>query len=60
MNEQWQGSVDILIHNAGSIINKPFAEITAQELMSVYQTNVFGVFQLNQRLVGKCQKKDMS
>ncbi|MGO1585870.1 SDR family NAD(P)-dependent oxidoreductase [Mesonia sp.] len=57
VNEQWQGSVDILIHNAGSIINKPFAEITAQELMSVYQTNVFGVFQLNQRLVGKMPKE---
>ncbi|MDQ7917345.1 SDR family oxidoreductase [Mesonia sp. MT50] len=57
VNEQWQGSVDILIHNAGSIINKPFAEITAQELMSVYQTNVFGVFQLNQRLMGKMPKE---
>jgi len=57
VDEQWKGSVDILIHNAGSLINKPFAEITAQELMTVYQTNVFGVFQLNQRLVSKMPKE---
>ncbi|MDT0294009.1 SDR family NAD(P)-dependent oxidoreductase [Mesonia ostreae] len=53
VDEQWEGSVDILIHNAGSLVNKPFAEITTQELMTVYQTNVFGVFQLNQRLLSK-------
>lgn len=56
VDEQWNGSVDILIHNAGSLVNKPFAEITAQELMTVYKTNVFGVFQLNQRILNKMPK----
>src|SRR5690606_28665590 len=30
------GNIDILIHNAGTIVNKPFAEITAEEFEYVY------------------------
>lgn len=40
-------SVDILIHNAGTIVNKPFAEISAAEFEYVYKVNVFGVAALN-------------
>ena len=40
--------IDIVIHNAGTIINKPFAEITPEEFAYVYQVNVLGVAALNQ------------
>ncbi|KGO89284.1 SDR family NAD(P)-dependent oxidoreductase [Flavobacterium suncheonense] len=38
--------VDILIHNAGSLLNKPFGEITPEEFENVYKVNVFGVANL--------------
>lgn len=41
-------SIDILIHNAGSLVNKPFEQITPEDFLQVYQTNVFGVAQLTQ------------
>ncbi|MBA2610696.1 MAG: SDR family oxidoreductase [Bacteroidetes bacterium] len=43
--------IDVLINNAGEIINKPFEKITAKELHSVYNTNVFGPFMLVQTLL---------
>ena len=39
--------VDVVVHNAGALIHKPFAEITAQEFEYVYKVNVFGVAALN-------------
>ncbi|WP_025743221.1 SDR family NAD(P)-dependent oxidoreductase [Aquimarina pacifica] len=38
--------VDILINNAGRLINKPFAEITTREFEEVYKVNVFGVAEI--------------
>lgn len=43
--------VDVLINNAGALINKPFQKISASELQSVYNVNVFAPFQLIQALV---------
>ena len=43
--ESWSG-IDIIINNAGSLINKPFKEISNQELNDVYQLNVFSPFRL--------------
>lgn len=43
--------VDILINNAGALVNKPFSEITPQEMMTVYQANVFAPYFLVQKLV---------
>ncbi|PKD16465.1 short-chain dehydrogenase [Salegentibacter salinarum] len=43
--------VDILINNAGALINKPFEEITAEEFQKIYSTNVFGVIGLTQKLL---------
>lgn len=37
-----------LINNAGSLVNKPFADITAEELRRVYEVNVFSVFEFIQ------------
>ena len=39
-------SVDILINNAGKLINKPFVETTKQDFISVYNVNVFGLAEL--------------
>ena len=45
--------VDVLINNAGAILNKPFNEIEKHELEKVYQVNVFGPLQLIQLLMGQ-------
>ena len=42
LNTNWK-QVDILINNAGSLLNKPFQEATISEFKQVYNTNVFGV-----------------
>lgn len=42
--------VDILIHNAGHLVNKPFAEVSADELLTCYQVNALGPFRLTQLL----------
>lgn len=43
--------IDILINNAGAIVNKPFAEITAADLEYVYNVNVFSVFKIIQNIL---------
>lgn len=43
--------VDILINNAGAILNKPFSETTINDFHSVYQTNVYGVAEMTRRLL---------
>lgn len=45
------GTIDILIHNAGTIVNKPFSEISSQEFEYVYRVNVFGVAALNRAVL---------
>tara|TARA_R100001530_G_C4319027_1_gene155180 strand:- start:427 stop:1107 length:681 start_codon:yes stop_codon:yes gene_type:complete len=39
-------SVDVLINNAGFLVNKPFSEITSEEFKRCYDVNVFGVVSL--------------
>lgn len=43
--------LDILINNAGTIVNKPFEKITAKELSYIYSVNVFAPFLLIQNLL---------
>ncbi|WP_410878975.1 SDR family NAD(P)-dependent oxidoreductase [Myroides sp. DW712] len=45
--KEW-GHVDILINNAGALVNKPFEEITQAEFEWVYKVNVFGLARLVQ------------
>jgi len=42
---EWK-HVDILINNAGILLNKPFSETTMQDFEKVYTTNVFGVAEM--------------
>ena len=44
-------SIDVLINNAGSLINKPFLEISSIEFEEVYKVNVFAVATLTRLLL---------
>lgn len=44
-------NVDILINNAGALVNKPFSEISMEDFENVYKTNVFGVVGITQILL---------
>jgi short-subunit dehydrogenase len=50
VQNEWS-HVDILINNAGAIINKPFAETTFDDFKQIYGTNVFGVAELTRRVL---------
>jgi NAD(P)-dependent dehydrogenase (short-subunit alcohol dehydrogenase family) len=49
VRQNWK-NVDVLINNAGNLLNRPFAETTIADFEQVYKTNVFGVAELT-RLV---------
>lgn len=49
---QHSGGLDVLVNNAGIRgVPKEFAEITAEDVRSIYETNVFGVIRVTQALV---------
>jgi NAD(P)-dependent dehydrogenase (short-subunit alcohol dehydrogenase family) len=39
-------TVDILINNAGALINKPFLDTTAEDLSAMFESNVLGHFNM--------------
>ncbi|MBT8266204.1 MAG: SDR family oxidoreductase [Bacteroidia bacterium] len=45
VKDEWT-KVDVLINNAGTLLNKPFAETTMDDFETVYKTNVFGVAEM--------------
>ena len=45
--------IDILINNAGVLVNKPFPEITAEDFNDCYQVNVIGVMKTVQAALPK-------
>lgn len=46
IQKSWNNKVDILINNAGLLINKPFEELTTKDFEQVYKVNVFAVAEL--------------
>lgn len=48
--------VDILINNAGKLINKPFSQTTTSDFEAVYRVNVFGLANLTRVLLPKMQR----
>lgn len=48
--------VDVLIHNAGSLLLKPFDQISSEEFENIYKVNVFGVAALTRVCVPYLQK----
>jgi NAD(P)-dependent dehydrogenase (short-subunit alcohol dehydrogenase family) len=47
LSSSWE-RVDVLIHNAGSLVLKPFEQTSVADFESVYKVNVFGVVALTQ------------
>lgn len=45
------GHVDILINNAGALINKPFMETSAEDLYKMFESNVLGHFNMIRNIV---------
>ena len=48
--------IDVLINNAGLLKNKPFTELTHQDISSCYQVNVIGVMETVQAAVDKMEQ----
>lgn len=60
--EQWAHAhapqrVDVLINNAGKLINKPFSETTQVDFEEVYRVNVFGLANVTRVLLSKMDTK---
>ena len=55
IKDNWQ-AVDVLINNAGLLLNKPFAETSIEDFEAVYKTNVFGVAELTRRVIPHMRK----
>lgn len=50
VSKNWK-QVDILINNAGKLINKPFKNLTSEDFLEVYKVNVFAVAELTRVLI---------
>lgn len=55
LSSSWK-KVDVIIHNAGSLVNKPFAQTLQQDFENVYKVNVFGVANLTRICLPYLQK----
>ena len=53
--QTWK-KVDVLLHNAGSLLHKPFDQISTEEFQSVYKVNVFAVAELTKICIPYMQK----
>jgi NAD(P)-dependent dehydrogenase (short-subunit alcohol dehydrogenase family) len=56
INDKWK-QVDVLVNNAGALINKPFSEISMEDFEAVYKTNVFGVAELTRTVLPFMKQK---
>lgn len=52
LNEKSIEKIDVLINNAGQLVNKPFENISKEDLQKAYNTNVFAPYLLIQSLLG--------
>ena len=55
LSTTWK-NVDAIIHNAGSLVNKPFQELRQVDFESVYKVNVFAVANLTRICIPYLQK----
>ena len=56
ITSSWNSKVDVLINNAGLLINKPFEELTFSDFEQVYKVNVFAVAELTRICIPFMQK----
>ena len=50
IKNNWK-QVDILINNAGKLINKPFTDLSSNDFLEVYKVNVFAVAELTKTMI---------
>ena len=50
-------TIDVLINNAGSLVNKPFLEMSSSEFEEVYKVNVFAVASLTRLILPLMEAK---
>ncbi|MNX30500.1 3-oxoacyl-[acyl-carrier-protein] reductase FabG [compost metagenome] len=55
LSTSWK-HVDAVVHNAGSLLLKPFVETTQEDFESIYKVNVFGVANLTRICIPYLQK----
>lgn len=55
VKNNWK-QVDILINNAGKLVNKPFSETTTSDFMEVYKVNVLAVAEMTRLILPFCVK----
>lgn len=55
IKKEWH-KVDILINNAGKLVNKPFTEISSEDFLDVYKVNVFAVAEITKLMIPFLQK----
>ncbi|HUH48193.1 MAG TPA: SDR family oxidoreductase [Arenibacter sp.] len=50
LENNWE-KVDVLINNAGKLLNRPFMDTSMDEFEAVYRVNVFGVARMTQKIL---------
>ncbi len=55
VSSNWK-TVDILINNAGKLINKPFEKLTSSDFLEVFKVNIFSVAELTSKLIPYLKK----
>ncbi len=55
LSQTWK-NVDIIIHNAGALVQKPFSQTSQSDFEKVYKVNVFGVANLTRTALPYLQK----
>jgi NAD(P)-dependent dehydrogenase (short-subunit alcohol dehydrogenase family) len=51
------GTINVLVNNAGIFLNKAFTDFTAEDLNSLFSTNLLGFFYITQRAVKEMLKQ---
>ena len=55
LSKSWK-QIDAIVHNAGSLLLKPFSETSQQDFENIYKVNVFGVANLTRICLPYLQK----
>ena len=55
VSKHWK-KVDVIIHNAGKLVNKSFAETTTADFLEVYKVNVFAIAELTKMMLPYLKK----
>lgn len=52
------GGIDIVINNAGYLVNKPFTELSDEDIRKCYQVNVMGIMLATQAVIPHLNKEE--